>query len=93
MYHSAAYKLRFQPAMKRQNPVCQRLVDGAQCHNPSTILHHLNEPNTTTEFYDAKNVVMLCTVHHPGGRAGTPEWQEGRDYVKTEWKIMGIGAA
>jgi hypothetical protein len=93
LYHTATYKLRFQPAMKRQNPVCQRIVDGEQCHNASTVLHHVREPQNATEFYDPCNCAMLCAAHHPGGRPGTPEWQEGIDYVPTNYRIMGQAVA
>jgi len=68
------------------NPICQKLDDGAQCHAAGTVLHHLKEPRCNAEFFDPKNVVMLCPNHHPGGRAGTPDWRVGIDYVETRWE-------
>jgi len=86
LYSGRTYRDRFRPRIMSLNPICQRLVDGAQCTQPGTELHHLKEPHCNAEFFDPKNVVMLCAPHHPGGRRGTPEWREGIDYVATRWE-------
>lgn len=67
------------------NYICQRIIGGARCDRPSQVLHHLRDPQTARELYDPRNGVMLCREHHPGGRAGTPEWREGVDYAPTVW--------
>jgi len=91
LYHTSAYKHRFQPRMKSCNPICQRIINGERCTRPSTVLHHLNEPRTNEGFHDPKNIVMLCACHHPGGKPGTPEWREGVDYAPTNWPALCIG--
>lgn len=68
------------------NPLCQKIENGVQCNAPGTVLHHLVEPQCNAEFFDPKNVVMLCPGHHPGGAKGTPSWRVGVDYVATRWE-------
>jgi hypothetical protein len=90
LYHSAAY-LRFRARLMSMNPICQRIAMGERCTRPGDQLHHLADPHTTAAFYDHRNCVMLCREHHPGGRAGTPGWVEGRDYARTEWREPSVG--
>jgi hypothetical protein len=90
LYHTAAYQ-RFRSRLMSMNPICQRLTFGRQCNKPGKQLHHLADPHAVQAFYDARNCVMLCNEHHPGGKAGTPSWVEGRDYAATEWREPSFG--
>ena len=91
LYHQKSFTKLFRPRFRSLNPICQRLEDGEQCHKPGSELHHLKEPTTPAEFFDPKNCISLCPHHHPGGRAGTPEWTEGKDYVPTVWHDVSLG--
>jgi hypothetical protein len=83
LYWSARYR-RFRELLLVRNPVCQRIVNGMRCKNPSGVLHHLIDPTVAPQlFLTASNAVMLCEHCHPGGTAGTPDWICGRDYVET----------
>lgn len=80
-------KYGFRKSIIQQNAQCQRLVDGKQCHNLSTTVHHLISPRTRPDlFLVASNNVAVCTPHHPIN-TDTPEWVEGVDFVKTKYEI------
>ncbi len=81
--------------MRGLNPICQKILNvgsyhGEQCHNASMLTHHLISPRQRPElFLRASNLVCLCLSCHPDTE-GTPEWVEGKDYVKTElpkWRV------
>jgi 5-methylcytosine-specific restriction endonuclease McrA len=83
--------------MRRLNPVCQRIPNaglykaGEQCHSPSSLVHHLISPRQRPElFLVPSNLVCLCEQCHPDAE-GTPDWVEGKDYVKTELPKWGVG--
>jgi hypothetical protein len=69
--------------VRSANPICQKIVNGEQCTNPSTLVHHLQSPRSRPElFLSVKNLVALCdSCHVPDD--GTPEWVEGVHFVKT----------
>jgi hypothetical protein len=69
-----------------RNFLCQRVIAGVQCDRMSVILHHLISPRQNADLmYVPKNLVALCTPHHPDS-PGTPEWVEGKDFVPTVWE-------
>lgn len=69
------------------NPICQAIdpETGEQCHNPSSIVHHLVAPE---ECWESRNVVSnlcaLCPAHHAGGARGD---NARLDYVPTRESI------
>jgi hypothetical protein len=84
MYGTAWYK-KFRHFLLVRNPMCQRLINGAVCRNPSSVLHHLVDPDAPgglAKFRLAENCVMVCPLHHPGGQPGT-NWKCGVDYSPT----------
>lgn len=91
-YDTARWRLNFQPKVLGQNFQCQRIIGFEQCVNQSRVVHHLISPRAHPDLmFDPKNVVALCEACHPGGTAGTPEWVEGRDFVKTIFKLPSFG--
>jgi len=68
---------------RSRNPICQRIVNGVQCMNPSYHCHHKLGIHTAPELrLDPNNLVMLCRHCHPDYE--TPEWREGIDYVPSD---------
>jgi len=68
------------------NVVCQRIIDGQRCNQPTTDLHHLISPRVRRDLmYSPQNVVGLCKGHHPTTE-GTPHWKPLVDYVLTIWR-------
>jgi hypothetical protein len=68
--------------MRNLNPICCRLIDGEQCHNPATVTHHLVSPRKDARlFLNAKNLTTLCEHCHPDD--DTPMWRVGVDIVQT----------
>jgi hypothetical protein len=59
----------------RHNPLCQRIIDGQQCLQPATDVHHLCEHNgDPAKFFDWSQVVAVCkSCHFPG--EGDPGYQ------------------
>jgi len=50
----------------RCNPICQRLWHGVQCHRPSVLVHHLEDPaSAPAKRMDPANLVALCRQCHP----------------------------
>jgi 5-methylcytosine-specific restriction protein A len=83
LYFSTAY-LKFRNFLMCRNAQCQRIENGIRCMEMSRVLHHLIDPKIRPGlFLKASNCVCLCFAHHPGGEAGTPTWEVGRDYVAT----------
>lgn len=84
LYYRAPW-LTFRVTIIRQNPICQRIVKGEQCRNPSRVVHHLISPRVDkSKFLNPKNVAALCESCHPGGTEGTPDWVPGVDFVPTK---------
>jgi hypothetical protein len=84
MYNSVRYR-RFREFLLVRNPICQRIENGIRCHRPSSVLHHLIDPDTPgglDKFLLAENCCMVCPGHHPGGQPGT-NWLVNIDYVPT----------
>ena len=80
------YRLR--RMVLEQNYQCQRFLGFEQCTKPSRVIHHLISPRERPELmYETTNLVALCDSCHPGGAAGTPDWQVGRDYVATVFAL------
>ena len=47
------------------NLICQRVVDGRRCKNPTTVFHHiLDREHFPTLALDWRNVVGVCAGHH-----------------------------
>ncbi|MGA2647815.1 MAG: hypothetical protein ABSF15_24205 [Candidatus Sulfotelmatobacter sp.] len=87
-YDTARWRFNFRPKVLEQNFQCQKLIGFDQCTNLSTVVHHLISPRVRVDLmFTPSNVVALCSACHPGGECGTPEWVEGRDYVKTVYKL------
>jgi len=81
--HRAARVQRFRALIICRNVICQRLINGEQCHNFSVIMHHLVSPVDAPHLQlVTSNVVMLCRRCHPN-ESGTPSWRVGIDFVKT----------
>jgi hypothetical protein len=84
LYGTSRYK-KFRHFLWVRNPMCQRLINGAACRNPSSVLHHLVDPDAPgglDKFLLAENCVMVCPEHHPGGQPGT-NWKVNVDYSPT----------
>jgi 5-methylcytosine-specific restriction enzyme A len=85
LYYTARYR-RFRDFLQGRNPICQKINNGVRCNRPSSVLHHLVDPDAPgglALFLTASNAVMLCPSCHPGGEAGTPNWKVNVDYVPT----------
>jgi len=65
LYSCAAW-VRFRASVLSCNPICARLVDGAQCHRPATVVHHIISPRKNSRaMYSYSNVRCVCAQHHP----------------------------
>jgi hypothetical protein len=65
---------RFRSWFLSRNIVCQRIVDGVQCHAFATEVHHRISPRTRPElFTDAENCVGLCRRHHHKSEGDRPD--------------------
>jgi 5-methylcytosine-specific restriction endonuclease McrA len=81
---------RLAPLMRVLNPICCRLYDGEQCHNPATVTHHLISPRRNARlFLEPTNLTTLCAHCHPDD--DTPEWRAGVDIVQTRYPKYSIG--
>jgi len=81
LYDTARWK-RFRLWILSQRPICQRLIKGARCQEPTNTVHHIRSPRNRPDlFTDPKNVLALCANCHPGGTEDTPDWLPGWDYV------------
>jgi len=90
MYHREPW-LSFRRRFLSQNWRCQRLHDGEQCENASTLVHHLQSPRGYPQgFLDPHNVVGLCAACHPPDE-GTPTWTVGIDFVASVYEPVYIG--
>ena len=84
MYDTARWAT-FRAWMLMQNPICQRIVKGEQCHNPSSVVHHLISPRQRPDlFTDPRAVTCLCPTCHDASE-GTPTWRPGVDFVPTRF--------
>ena len=90
---------RTSPSVIGQNVICQRIKPNylgvmEQCRNQSQVVHHRIGPNGDAHkffsvFLDGvSQLIALCEQCHGVERdpGGTPEWVEGRDFVRTNWK-------
>ena len=51
--------------IRRCNPICQAIWYGIRCNRPSTIVHHLVDPETAPHLRtDPSNLVALCANCH-----------------------------
>jgi hypothetical protein len=75
---------------RRSNPICQKIVNDAttgesrQCHNPSSLAHHIRSPRCGGAMLDLKNLLALCANCHPSDE-GTPNWVVGKDFVASNY--------
>ena len=84
-YISTAWQ-KLRKFLRARNPVCQRIVNGARCHEPSYLVHHLRGIHAASELrLDPSNLVCLCRAHHPD--YDTPDWQVSVDYAPTESSV------
>jgi 5-methylcytosine-specific restriction protein A len=87
-FYKTARWYRFRRMIIEQNWQCQRLLGIEQCGNAANIVHHLRSPRDYPQgMFDPKNVAALCAGCHPGGVAGTPDWVEGRHFVRTVFEM------
>jgi len=64
MYQHTRWK-KFREWFWRMNPICQRVIDGKQCTNIGTTIHHRVSPRQRPDlFLDADNVKAVCSEHH-----------------------------
>jgi hypothetical protein len=91
MYETARWR-HFRKWLINQNVICQRIIGGVQCTNPSYLVHHILSPRVRPDlFTDPTNTVCLCgSGCHPNTES-TPDWIAGRDYVKTEFALPSFG--
>jgi hypothetical protein len=73
--------INFREFILHRRPLCQKIIKGTPCRNPSRIIHHLISPRVDiSKFVDPDNVLALCeTCHTP--EEGTPYWRPGIDYA------------
>lgn len=83
--------LTFRSMMLARRPICQRLIHGVRCTNPSRVIHHLFSPRTHPQFFiDPDRVLALCpTCHTP--EAGTPNWRPGFEYEYMPFELPTVG--
>jgi hypothetical protein len=87
LYHCARWH-RLRRMILEQNFCCQRLHGFVQCMNLASVVHHLISPRKRPDLmYEVTNLAALCSDCHPGGERGTPDWKEGRDFVKTIFEL------
>jgi hypothetical protein len=98
MYNSSNWDGAFgvRPAVLMHNPRCQRIVDGKQCWHGAALVHHRISPRERPDLFLSpfdengfSQLIALCRDCHPNSE-GTPDWVEGKDYVRTEFAIMGV---
>ena len=95
-YNSAAWR-RTSEMLRRFNPICQKLTDGEACRNPAALVHHMIGPMARPDLMFAifdpitkkSHLVCLCKDHHPD--TDTPEWTEGKDFSRTEYRCAMLG--
>jgi len=93
-----AWRDRLSPSVIHQNPICQRLRAGEQCRRPSSVVHHRIGPGGDSRMFfsvfidGVSQLIALCDICHDEERdpKGTPDWQEGVDYVRTEFLAPNI---
>jgi len=96
-YNSAAWR-RTSDTVRKHNPMCQKLDEHRQqCRYPATLVHHVHgsmtRPDLFYAIYDTEgrsNLVALCLHCHPPTE-GTEDWQEGRDFVRTAYRMAMLG--
>lgn len=91
MYETARWK-HFRRWLINQNPICQRLIGGVQCTNPSYLVHHCLSPRIRPDlFVEARNCVCLCgSGCHPNTES-TPNWKAGVDFCETAFSLPSFG--
>jgi hypothetical protein len=63
-YRTARWK-KFRHWFLRYNVICQLMVDGVQCEQFATLIHHRKSPREYPDlFCDVDNTVGLCAAHH-----------------------------
>jgi 5-methylcytosine-specific restriction protein A len=70
------------------NPICQRIVDGVQCREAATLVHHLISPRVRNDFmYSFNNLKALCENHHSGEEGSPAEELANLDQFYTATKF------
>lgn len=96
-YHSREWSGRsgIQPAVLMRNRRCQRVINGKQCWNGATLVHHRISPRVRPDLFSrpfdengTSQLIALCRDCHPRDE-GTPNWVEGVDFVRTEFVLAG----
>jgi hypothetical protein len=65
LYDCAPWR-KFKAQVLRNNPQCQRLINGEQCTQPAIVAHHILSPRVEPKkFLDWQNVLCVCASHHP----------------------------
>lgn len=90
MYHREPWT-SYRIMLLNNNPICQRLHNGMQCTNASTLVHHLLSPRIYPQgFVSPDCTIALCANCHVPDE-GTPDWRVGIDFVKTVFSLPNLG--
>jgi 5-methylcytosine-specific restriction enzyme A len=86
LYQTPQWK-KFRAWFIKLNPICQRIIDGKQCMNWATLIHHRKAVRTHQHLLTlASNCVGLCADHH-----SNHEGDRGDEvYTRTEEGIWGL---
>jgi hypothetical protein len=72
--YNRTFWIRFRDWFIRHHPVCQRVIDGARCLQPATVVHHMLSPRDRPDlFISEENCRAVCAPHHPTGQGATPD--------------------
>jgi hypothetical protein len=67
LYQTPRWK-KFRAWFLRMNVICQRVIDGKQCMNWATLVHHRRGLRSHPEdLCDADHCAALCAEHHHPG--------------------------
>jgi len=84
LYHTPRFK-KFRAWFLRLNVLCMRVVDGRQCMNWATTLHHRRGLRSHPEdLCAAEYCAALCAGHHRAGEDGD---RPGDEYVEAETRL------
>jgi hypothetical protein len=73
MYKTAVW-IRFQQWFIRKHPVCERVIDGVRCLQPSKVAHHFISPRERPDLFTTEeNLRAVCLTHHHGGQGAGPD--------------------
>lgn len=83
LYQQPRWK-KFRAWFLRLNVICMRVIDGRQCMNWATVVHHRRGLRSHPEdLIAAEHCVSLCAEHHHSGDGDRPS----DEYVTAETKL------